>query len=317
MKRTVARSAWDSGSRISGGYNMRNKIRAIAVLLLLAAVFIISPATAKAEPQTLRFAVTDIEGLEMLQREFGAFKDLLSKKMGAKIEFFPVPNRTAAVEAMKSKSIDFVLTGPAEYVIFKTLTNAEPIVGLSRPDYFCSIIVMADSGINSIKDLKGKKMAIGAVGSTSKHLAPVQIVADNGLNPLKDVKILHTSIDLGWQALKQKDVAAWGMTTDKFNSLRAKEKDFEPGAFKVIARGPDLPNDVLLAAKHVDKNTVKKMKAIFGSSSAEFVQAILVGTDNKKYVGMKFIPEIKDSDYNYVRSMYRTAGYPKFSKFLD
>lgn len=286
------------------------------MMLLLAAVFVITPSTARAE-QTLRFAVTDIEGLEMLQREFGAFKDLLSKKMGVKMDFYPVPNRTAAVEAMKSKNVDFVLTGPAEYVVFKTLTNAEPVVGLSRPDYFCSVIVMADSGINSIKDLKGKKMAIGPVGSTSKHLAPVQIVADNGLNPLKDVKILHTSIDLGWQALKQKDVAAWGMTTDKFNSLRAKEKDFEPGAFKVIARGPDLPNDVLLAGSHVDKNLIKKMKAVFNSSSSEFVQAVLVGTDNKKYVGMKFISDIKDSDYNYVRSMYRTAGYKKFSQFLD
>jgi phosphonate transport system substrate-binding protein len=32
---------------------------------------------------------------------------------------------------------------------------------------------MADSGISSIKELKGKKVAFGSIGSTSKHLAPM------------------------------------------------------------------------------------------------------------------------------------------------
>lgn len=296
---------------------MKGKFRFLVSLMLMAAVFIVSPAAAKAETQAIRFAVTDIEGLEMLQREFGAFRDLLAEKMGTKIEFFPVPNRTAAVEAVKSKKIDFVLTGPAEYVVFKTLTNSEPVIGFSRPDYFCSVIVMADSGINSVADLKGKKMAIGDVGSTSKHLAPMQIIADNGLNPQKDVEILHTSVDLGWQALKRHSVAAWGMTTDKFEKVRAKDTEFEPGAFKVIARGPDLPNDVLLAGPHVDRETIKKMKEVVSANSDALVKAILQGSDNKKYAGMKFIPEVKDEDYNYVRSMYRTIGYPKFAAFVE
>ena len=42
---------------------------------------------------------------------------------------------------------------------------------------------MADRGITKVKDLKGKKVAIGPVGSTSKHLAPMQIIKDNGLDP--------------------------------------------------------------------------------------------------------------------------------------
>ena len=216
--------------------------------LCLAVLMMVLPANVMAEKATLRLAVTDVEGLEMLQREFGTFKDLLGEKLGMEVKLYPVPNRTAAVEAVKSKNVDFVLTGPAEYVVFKQLTGSEPLIGFSRPDYFCSVIVLSDSGINTVKDLRGKKIAIGSVGSTSKHLAPIQILADNGLEPLKDVEVLHTSVDLGWQSLKRGDVAAWGMTTDKFNMLRDKDKEMAPGAFKVIARGPDLPNDVLLAA---------------------------------------------------------------------
>jgi phosphonate transport system substrate-binding protein len=283
--------------------------------IVLIAFAVISPA-ANAGTKAIKMAVTDIEGLEMLQREFGAFKDILSEKLGQEVEFYPVPNRTAAVEAVKSKNLDFVLTGPAEYVVFKTLTDVEAVIGFSRPDYFCSMVVLADSGINSVSQLKAQKVALGGVGSTSKHLAPMQILADNGLDPRNDVKVLHTSVDLGWQALKRGDVAAWGMTTDKFIKLRAKDKDLQPGAFKVIARGPDLPNDVLLAAKHVDPSVIKTVRKVFVENSDELVQAILQGDDNKKYKGMKFLPNVKDEDYNYVRNMYRTIGYPKFAEFL-
>lgn len=40
------------------------------------------------------------------------------------------------------------------------------------------------------------------------------------------------------------------------------------------------------------------------------------GEDNQKYGGMKFLSTVRDEDYNYVRSMYTTAGYSQFDSFL-
>ena len=267
--------------------------------------------------EIINFAITDLEGMEQLQTEFGAFKDVLTKKTGLNIKFFPVPNRTAAVEAMRNKKIDLVLTGPAEYVIFKNRTNAKPLVGFSRPDYFADIVVMADGPIQDVKDLKNKKVAMGGVGSTSKHLAPMQVMKDAGLNPLKDIKPFHTSVKVGWEALKRGDVAAFATTNDKFLKLRSKDKQFQPGAFRVIARSKDLPNDILLYRKDLDKNSVNKIKIALSKNSDEMINAILVGEDNKKFTGMKFLPNTKDSDYDYVRSMYKTIGVNKFNKFVD
>ena len=267
--------------------------------------------------EIINFAITDLEGMEQLQTEFGAFKDVLTKKTGLNIKFFPVPNRTAAVEAMRNKKIDLVLTGPAEYVIFKNRTNAKPLVGFSRPDYFADIVVMADGPIQDVKDLKNKKVAMGGVGSTSKHLAPMQVMKDAGLNPLKDIKPFHTSVKVGWEALKRGDVAAFATTNDKFLKLRSKDKQFQPGAFRVIARSKDLPNDILLYRKDLDKNFVNKIKIALSENSDEMINAILVGEDNKKFTGMKFLPNTKDSDYDYVRSMYKTIGVNKFNKFVD
>ena len=282
--------------------------RSLVLLLLVIGAF--------AHAQTYKFAITDLEGMEELQREFGEFKKVLETKSGDTLEFFPVPNRTAAVEAMKSKKVDFVLTGPAEYVVFKKLTGAKQVVGFGRPDYFATVIVMADSGISSIKQLKGKKVALGSIGSTSKHLAPMQIMTDNGLNPLKDIKTLHTNYKIQWKALKRGDISAIGITSDKFMKFRAAEKELEPAAFKVIGRSMDLPNDVLLVGTHISDDVVKKYKNIFLNNQEALAKAMLAGEDNKKYKGMKFIANVKDSDYNYVRSMYKTIGYPEFSSFV-
>jgi phosphonate transport system substrate-binding protein len=267
--------------------------------------------------ETFSFAITDIEGLESLQREFGPFKEKLESLTGYTIKFFPVGSRTAAVEALKSKKIDFVLTGPAEYVIFKTLANPKIVANFSRPDYYTVIAVLADNGYDSLLDLKGKKMALGDIGSTSKHLAPLQLLKEAGLDPLKDVERIHTSVKLGWEALKRGDVAAFATTSDKFISLRALETSLEPGAVRVLSRGGDLPNDVLIAGSHVSDRVVEKLRETLVTNSLALTSEIVKGNDNKKYTGMRFIGRVEDKSYNSVRAMYMSAGYPQFSTFIE
>lgn len=293
---------------------MLNYLRRIGLCL---ALFISFSSVVQAE--TVKLAVTDLVGLEELQREFGAFKDTLSKATGYDIEFLPVTNRTAAVEALRFNKVDFVLTGPAEYVVMQKRAKAKIVAGFSRPDYFAVIITMADSPYTNVAALKGTTVGLGSVGSTSKHLGPIQALADAGLDPQKDVKVINTKVTVLWESLKKGDVSAIGINHLKFLSLRNKEMKkggLQPGAFRVIARGPDLPNDVLMAGSHVSDEMMKTMKNAFVTHSDELIAAILKGEDNQKYAGMRFLTGIKDSDYNYVRSMYKTAGYPEYSDFI-
>src|SRR5262245_30081837 len=102
----------------------------------LATVVVSVGAETASAADPVRLAVTDISGLEMLQTEFGKFREVLTEATGLEFEFFPVNSRTAVVEALNAKKVDFVLTGPAEYVVIRKRTNAAPVVGFSRPDYF-------------------------------------------------------------------------------------------------------------------------------------------------------------------------------------
>lgn len=296
---------------------MIKNLKLFASYLLLSLSFAVPTANA----ETVRLAVTDLVGLEELQREFGAFRDKLSEVTGYDIEFTPVTNRTAAVEALRFKQVDFVLTGPAEYVVMQNRADAKVVVGFSRPDYFPVIVTMADSGITNVKDLIGKRVAMGSVGSTSRHLGPIQALADGGITPMEDLELIHTKVPVLWESLKRGDVAAVGMNHTEFRRLRTQEMEnggHQPGAFRVIARGPDLPNDLLMAGSHVGEEMIGRLRDGFVNHSDELINSIVNGggTDVDKYTGMRFISNIKDSDYNYVRSMYATIGYPEYSDFV-
>ena len=143
------------------------KLRSLVIGLGLAAATAFGAAA-----ETWKLAVTDVEGMERLQLEWGPFKDALEAATGDTFEFFAVNSRTAAAEALRGKTVDFVVSGPAEYVVINKLTSATPLIGLGRPDYHCAIVVRADSGINVPADLKGKKVVFGDIGSTSNMLVP-------------------------------------------------------------------------------------------------------------------------------------------------
>ncbi|WP_028357369.1 phosphate/phosphite/phosphonate ABC transporter substrate-binding protein [Brackiella oedipodis] len=274
-------------------------------------------AAASAQAQSIKFAVTDLIGLEQLQREFGPFKDELEKASGLEIEFLPVTNRTAALEALRFKKVDFVLTGPAEYVVMQKRANAKVVAGLYRPNYYSLLVTKADSPIFAVADLKGKQIGLGPVGSTSRHLGPMQLIANAGLSPLKDMKTTHTQLRLAWEGLKKGNLQAVGMGRSDLENFLAHEPKDQQNAFRVIARSGDLHNDLLMAGQHVDAKVVAQLKDAIVAHSDQLIASIGKGEEfTKRYQGMRFLTAIADKDYNVVRAMYKTAGYPEYAEFI-
>lgn len=268
-----------------------------------------------AAADTWKLAVTDVEGMERLQLEWGPFKDALESATGDTFEFFAVNSRTAAAEALRGKTVDFVVSGPAEYVVINKLTQATPLIGLGRPDYHCAIIVRADSGINVPADLKGKKVAFGDIGSTSNMLCPMQLLADYGVDPINDIDKVHTSRNIAHEALKAGDVAALGSNAGSWLGVRNKETDLPYGYFKMIARSGDLPNDMIMVGAHVPSEAAQKVRDAILANKASIIAGITAHEENAKYIGMDLVA-IEDSAYNYVRAMYTNAGYPQFDSFI-
>jgi hypothetical protein len=91
---------------------------------------------------------------------------------------------------------------------------------------------------------------------------------------------------------------------------------FPDTAFTVLARGRDLPNDILVARMGVDEAVFEAVRGAFVNQGAALMQAVLQGEDNRKYKGGFFLTSVEDADYDYVREMYRTIGIETFGEFV-
>lgn len=264
-----------------------------------------------AQPETVRLAVTDLQGLEELQREFGAFQEEFEKQSGLKVDFYAVNDRTAAAAALQSDRVDVVFTGPAEYVVIHEKTGAEPIVAIERDGYRSIVYTAADSGITDVEQLRGKKVAMSDVGSTSGHLGPSQILVDAGLQPGADVETLTVG-DTVHESLKRGDVDAVGIGYHDYEEFMAED---DPAQYRILAEGPTLPPDLLMARAGLDEQTVTTIRDTFNEHFDVLLPAMLEGKDNAKYENAKLV-NVTDKDYDEVRSMYQAVGVNDFSQFL-
>ena len=93
------------------------------------------------------------------------------------------------------------------------------------------------------------------------------------------------------EAMINGDVGAVGMNRSHLESVR---EAYPEVSFTVLARGRDLPNDILVARSGVDAATVQKLKDAFVNESKTLMTALIATTDdNKKYDGGFFLRERK------------------------
>lgn len=289
------------------------RIKVLALAVLVAATLAGCGGGAAPAPGTVRMAVTDLQGMEELQREFGAFVTELERASGLQVEFYPVNNRVAAAGALAGDQVDLVFTGPAEYVVLHERTDAEPLIAIRRPDYHSCIYTSRGSGITSVDQLRGKKIAMSDIGSTSGHLGPSQLLVDAGLDPQRDVEVLTVG-DAQHQALVRGDVAAVGAGCHDYAEFIAGEPD-GAAAFPILVEGPPLPPDVVMYRAGLDPQVVEKVRAAFQQNFPALLAAMLKGEDNAKYDDAELVV-VRDADYDVVRSMYRAIGVADTSEFV-
>lgn len=261
------------------------------------------------KPEQLKLAVTDISGIEELQRDFDKFRIALAEVLGIKIHFFPVKNYTAAAPAMQSGQVDVVFAGPSEYLILASRAKAIPCVAIQRINYHSIFVVRADSKIKSLAQLKGKTVAMRKVGSTSGHLAPIKLLMDAGLNPNTDVKIEMLN-DQGVQALKKGEVDAWTTASDRYKNILESEGLSEKD-FTIISQSSLLPSDLFVASNKLAPDFVENMRSQMLKHQDKLLQGILSAKANQKYQGGKIVPA-NDADYNMIREVYQKIGQGSF-----
>jgi phosphonate transport system substrate-binding protein len=139
------------------------------------------------------FRVTTIpeEAATEQVRKFTPLAAYLEKRLGMKVEFTPVSDYPAAVEALVNKKVELVWFGGFTHVQAQLRSGGKivPIAQREEDTKFQSVfIAKTDSGIKALADLKGKQISFGSQSSTSGHLMPRHFLLQAQINPEKDFR---------------------------------------------------------------------------------------------------------------------------------
>jgi sulfonate transport system substrate-binding protein len=183
---------------------MRYKFLAAALLGL--ATLIHRPAEA-ADPVTLRIGVQKYGTLVILAQQHTLEERL--KPLGITVQWTEFPGGPQLLEALSAGAIDFGTTGDAPPIFAQAASNNLVYVAVEPPAPTGeAILVPKDSPIQSLAELRGKKVALNK--GSNVHFLLVQALAHAGLTP-KDITPVYLTPADARAAFERGNVDAWAI----------------------------------------------------------------------------------------------------------
>ena len=261
---------------------MFTKRKLLSALVVAASVTGLIPA-AQAADQTIRIGWLRGPNDITLAKSRGTLEKALAEK-GIKVEWAgPFPAAAPAFEALNAGSID--ITAGSSTSAIAALSAKIPLVIFAYQKMSPGaegIVVKTDSGIASIKDLAGKKVAVNR-GGTGEYLL-IQGLQTNGVDP-KSVERVYLSPSDSGPSFTQGHVDAWA-TWDPFLTIAETAYDG-----KVVADGAAIKSDnavVLVASKEFAKSKADQLQFVFDVIKSENAWAVA----NKEEAGTVWVKEM-------------------------
>lgn len=231
------------------------------------------------EPLEVQFVPTNNDGSMEAQAE--PFAAYLSKALGREVNVTLAVDYSTIVEAMASGQVDLGIMPPAAYVQARDLDAAEAILtsvlgayddetGLPIEDetsssFKAEILVRADSDMEELKDLMGKKIATLSPTSASGYIYPVaemkaagiDVTSDVTLTPVNDIPSMLTSVLNG-----QQDAAfSFEGTRNVFGGIF--EEDLMEDLKVLYLSEGEIPNDAIAVHPDMDPELKELIKEVF------------------------------------------------------
>ena len=241
------------------------------LLALISCVFIFSVVGCsskkeekKSDEKVIKMGFVPLKNSEQLVEDVKPIADYLSQKMGVKVEAFTASNYIGVVEGIGSGSVDFGIIPPFSAVLAQKQSNAPPLLTskgkTGKSGYTAELYVRKDSGIKSLEDVKGKKVAFVDPSSSSGYIYPGAMLVKAGINLDKDISYQFSGgHDKSLQLLLNKDVdviATFDGVEERYG------KDFPAALTDIekLASSDTIPGIMVTASSKMDKDLQEKLK---------------------------------------------------------
>ena len=218
----------------------------------------------KKEEKVIKMGFVPLKNSEKLVEDLKPISDYLSERLGVKVEAFTASNYIGVVEGLGSGSVDFGIIPPFSSLLAQKQSNAKPILTskgkTGKPGYTAELYVRKDSGIKSLQDVKGKKVAFVDPSSSSGYIYPGAMLVNAGLNLDKDISYQFSGgHDKSLQLLLNKDVDVIA-TFDGVEDRYAKDFPQAKTDIQKLASSDMIPGVMVTTSGKMDKELQEKLE---------------------------------------------------------
>ena len=218
----------------------------------------------KKEEKVIKMGFVPLKNSEKLVEDLKPISDYLSERLGVKVEAFTASNYIGVVEGLGSGSVDFGIIPPFSSLLAQKQSNAKPILTskgkTGKPGYTAELYVRKDSGIKSLQDVKGKKVAFVDPSSSSGYIYPGAMLVNAGLNLDKDISYQFSGgHDKSLQLLLNKDVDVIA-TFDRVEDRYAKDFPQAKTDIQKLATSDMIPGVMVTTSSKMDKELQEKLE---------------------------------------------------------
>jgi sulfonate transport system substrate-binding protein len=175
--------------------------------LVFSLILVMSSCSAQTgdNPGTIRLDFAYYNPVSLVLKENGWLEEELAQD-NISVEWVQSLGSNKALELLNSRSIDFGSTAGAAALLGKA--NGNPIKSVyiySKPEW-TALVTTADSDINTVEDLQGRKVAV--TRGTDPHIFLLRALDQVGLSE-QDIEVVQLQHADGKTALERGDVDAW------------------------------------------------------------------------------------------------------------
>jgi phosphonate transport system substrate-binding protein len=269
-------------------------------------------------PDKIIFAPVPAENAAASIAIWSPFVKALEKELGIKVEQVATSDYAGVIEGQLNGKIDLAMYGPFSYYLAKqagakidTVAVTVREIGLS-PSYQSYLVAKSDSSLNSINDVKGKKVCFVDSASTSGYLYPFAGLKEAGID-LKDISpVFAGGHDRSLTAVKA-GTCDVGFAFDDMVNITAIERGLiKAGEMKTIWKSKPIPNSPLAVNTALPASLVKKIKDITPNLDALYFSAnkLCPATGACNLGGLNAWVPVNDSFFQPIADVCKATNAP-------
>jgi phosphonate transport system substrate-binding protein len=279
-----------------------NRLLKFAVAAAIALGLSAPALAADANPDALKVALLPDENASELIKRNQPLKEYLERELGKEIQLIVTTDYSSMIEAMRFGRIDLAYFGPLSYVLARSKADIEPLAAMvsdGKPTYRSVVIANVNANVNSLGDIKAKKVAFGDRASTSSHLIPKTMMAEAGLVHDRDYQQhfvgTHDAVAVN---VANGNAEVGGLSEVIWKTL-LERKLVDAGRVKVIAYSKEYPQYPWTMRSDLAPELKNKIRSTFVNLKDPEVL--------KNFKADGFVP-ITDKDYDVIRDMGKLLG---------